>query len=133
MQQMHIRIVRIPTRAHLPNDVEIRAFQAVKSIGAVPLAVLTGVRDPNALVDDTRIIQDVNSVFGKSLVYYESWLGGGALWGLRDVWLPRGSLERSPNRNSTSWRNFCSSVSSRCSAFSSSSIRPLACRSSSSS
>jgi hypothetical protein len=71
MQQMHIRIVRIPTRTHLPNDVEIQAFQAVKSIGAVPLIVLTGVRDPNLLADDTRIIQDVNSVFGNSLVYYE--------------------------------------------------------------
>ena len=71
MQQMHIRIVRIPTRTHLPNDVEIQAFQAVKSIGAVPLIVLTGVRDPNVLADDTRIIRDVNSVFGNSLVYYE--------------------------------------------------------------
>jgi hypothetical protein len=71
MQQMHIRIVRIPTRTYLPNEVEIQAFQAVKSIGAVPLIVLTGLRDPNVLADDTRIIQDVNSVFGNSLVYYE--------------------------------------------------------------
>jgi len=71
MQQMHIRIVRVPTRTHLSNDVEIQAYQAVKSIGAVPLIVLTGVRDPNVLANDTRIIQDVNSVFGNSLVYYE--------------------------------------------------------------
>src|SRR5438876_9349696 len=71
MQQMHIRIVRVPTRAHLPNDVEIQAVQAVKSIGAIPLIVLTGVRNPNVLADDTRIIQDVNGVFGNNLVYYE--------------------------------------------------------------
>jgi len=71
MEQMHIRIVRVPARTHLPNDVEIKAFQAVKSIGAIPLIVLNGVRDPNLLADDTRIIQDVNSVFGNSLVYYE--------------------------------------------------------------
>jgi hypothetical protein len=71
MQQMHIRIVRVPTRTHLPNDVEVQAFQAVKNIGAIPLIVLTGVRDPNVLADDTRIIQDVNSVFGNSQVYYE--------------------------------------------------------------
>jgi hypothetical protein len=71
MEQMHIRIVRVPVRTHLSNAVEIQAFQAVKSIGAIPLIVLTGVRDPNVLADDTRIIQDVNSVFGNSLVYYE--------------------------------------------------------------
>lgn len=71
MQQIHIRIVRVPMRAHLTNDVEIQAVQAVKSIGAVPLIVLTGVRNPNVLADDTRMIQDVNSVFGNSLVYYE--------------------------------------------------------------
>ncbi|MGZ6364793.1 MAG: hypothetical protein ACXWPS_02395 [Ktedonobacteraceae bacterium] len=71
MQQMHIRIVRIPTRTHLSNEVGIQAFQAVKSIGAVPLIVLTGVRDPNVVDNDTRIIQDANSVFGNSLVYYE--------------------------------------------------------------
>jgi hypothetical protein len=71
MQQMHIRIVRVPVRKHLSNDVEIEAVQAVKSIGAIPLIVLTGVRDANVLADDTRIIQDVNNVFGNSLVYYE--------------------------------------------------------------
>jgi hypothetical protein len=71
MQQMHIRIVRVPTRTHLPNDVEIKAFQAVKSIEAVPLVVLTGVHDPDVLAVDTRIIQDANGVFGNSLVYYE--------------------------------------------------------------
>jgi hypothetical protein len=71
MQQMHIRIVRVPMRKHISKDVEIQAFQAVKSIGAIPLVVLNGVRNPNVLVDDTLIIQDVNSVFAHSLVYYE--------------------------------------------------------------
>src|SRR5438093_5852895 len=32
MQQIHIRIVRVPMRTHLSNDVEIQAVQAVKSI-----------------------------------------------------------------------------------------------------
>jgi hypothetical protein len=71
MEQMHIHIVRVPVRTHLSNDVEIAAFQAVKSIGAIPLVILTGVRDPNVLADDTRVIQDMNSVFGNSVVYYE--------------------------------------------------------------
>ena len=71
MQQIHIRIVRVPMRTHLTNDVEIQAVQAVKSMGAIPLIVLTSVRNPNVLADDTRMIQDVKSVFGNSLVYYE--------------------------------------------------------------
>ena len=71
MQQIHIRIVRVPMRTHLSNDVEIQAVQAVKSIGAIPLIVLTGVRNPNVLADDMRMIKDMNSVFGNSLVYYE--------------------------------------------------------------
>jgi hypothetical protein len=71
MQQMHIRIVRIPMRSKLPNDIEIQALQAVKSIGAIPLIVLTGVRNPHVLADDIRMIQNSNSVFGSNLVYYE--------------------------------------------------------------
>jgi hypothetical protein len=71
MQQIHVRIVRIPLRRSLPNALEVQAEQAVKSIGAVPLIVLNGLRDPNALADDTRMIQNSNSVFGNSLVYYE--------------------------------------------------------------
>jgi hypothetical protein len=71
MQQIHIRIVRIPARMHLSNDVEIQAMQAVKGIGAVPLIVLAGVRDPQVLADDIRFIQDANGIFGNSNVYYE--------------------------------------------------------------
>jgi hypothetical protein len=71
MQQIHVRIVRIPLRRSLPNQLEVQAEQAVKSIGAVPLVVLNGLRDPNALADDTRMIQNTNSVFGDSPVYYE--------------------------------------------------------------
>ena len=71
MQQIHVRIVRIPLRRSLPNALEVQAEQAVKSIGAVPLVVLNGLRNPNVLADDTRMIQNTNSVFGNSLVYYE--------------------------------------------------------------
>ena len=71
MQQIHVRIVRIPLRRSLPNALEVQAEQAVKSTGAVPLIVLNGLRNPNALADDTRMIQNSNSVFGNSLVYYE--------------------------------------------------------------
>ncbi len=71
MQQIPIRIVRIPMRTNLPAALEVQAEQAVRSIGAIPLVVLTGLRNPHALADDTRMIQESNSVFGDSLVYYE--------------------------------------------------------------
>jgi hypothetical protein len=71
MQQIHIRIVRIPLRSDLPNAIEVEAEQAVKSIGAIPLVTLNGLRNAHALADDTRMIRDSNAVFGNSLVYYE--------------------------------------------------------------
>ena len=71
MQQIHIRIVRIPLRADLPNAIEVQAEQAVKSIGAIPLVTLNGVRNANVLADDSRMIRDSNAVFGNNLVYYE--------------------------------------------------------------
>src|SRR6266478_2942862 len=45
MQQIHIRIVRIPLRAELPNAIEVQAEQAVKSTGAIPLVTLDGLRN----------------------------------------------------------------------------------------
>ena len=71
MQRIHVRIVRIPLRHSLPIALEVQAEQAVKSIGAIPLVVLNGVRNPQALTDDMRMIQESNSVFGDTLVYYE--------------------------------------------------------------
>lgn len=71
MQKIHITIVRIPLRPHLSNTIEAQALQAVKSIGAIPLVTLSGMRDPNVLADDTRMISDTNQIFGNSLVYYE--------------------------------------------------------------
>ncbi len=71
MQQLHVRIIRMPFRSNLSNDTEMQAAQAIKSIGAVPLIVLSGMRDPNVLANDIRIVSDMNSVFGNTLVYYE--------------------------------------------------------------
>ena len=71
LQQMHIRIIRMPVRPTLSNETEILAAQAIKSIGAYALVVLRGAVDDNVLADDTRLIQDMNSVFGNTVVYYE--------------------------------------------------------------
>ncbi len=71
MQQMHVQIVRIPTRSNLPLSLTIQAAQDTKNIGAVPLIVLEGMRNSQPLQADTQIVQAMNTIFGKSVVYYE--------------------------------------------------------------
>ena len=71
LANLHFRIIRMPVRPTLSNDVEIQAAQAIKSIGAYALVSLRGAVDANVLADDTRIINDLNSVYGQTVVFYE--------------------------------------------------------------
>ena len=71
LQQMHFRIIRMPVRPSLSNATEIQAAQAIKSIGAYALVVLRGAVDANVLDDDTRLVNDMNNVFGSTVVFYE--------------------------------------------------------------
>src|SRR6266699_1683929 len=71
LQQMHFRIIRMPVRPSLSNATEIQAAQAIKTIGAYALVVLRGAVDANVLADDTRLVQDMNNVFGNTVVFYE--------------------------------------------------------------
>jgi hypothetical protein len=72
LQQMHVKMVRIPTRSNLTEATIVQAAQIVKNIGAVPLIILMRREtNPNALLDDTRVIMAMNRVFGNSVVYYE--------------------------------------------------------------
>ena len=71
LQQMHFRIIRMPVRPSLSNATEIQAAQAIKSIGAYALVVLRGAVDANVLADDTRLVHDMNNVFGNTVVFYE--------------------------------------------------------------
>jgi hypothetical protein len=71
LQQIHTRIIRMPVRTNLSEDTELEAAQDIQKLGAVPLIVLQGPMDANALIDDMRIISDMNSIFGNSTVYYE--------------------------------------------------------------
>lgn len=71
LQQIHTQIVRMPVRHSLSNATEIQAAQDIKNIGAIPLVVLHGASTPTALADDSIIVQDMNTIFGKSIVYYE--------------------------------------------------------------
>lgn len=71
MQQMHIRMVRIPTRSNLPLSLTIQAAQDTKDIGAIPLIVLEGMRNARPLQVDTQLVQAMNHIFGGNVVYYE--------------------------------------------------------------
>ena len=71
LQQMHFRIIRMLVRTSLSNATEIQAAQAIKSIGAYALVVLRGAVDANVLDDDTRLVNDMNNVFGNTVVFYE--------------------------------------------------------------
>lgn len=68
---MHISIIRLPIRSGLDSTTIQTAAQTVKQLGAVPLVVLHGAMDINALQDDIAIINTMNGVFGSSTVYYE--------------------------------------------------------------
>jgi hypothetical protein len=71
LQSLHVQMIRIPVRSNLPNSLLIQAAQVVQCIGATPLIILRGSRDPNALSDDLNVVQEMNQIFGQQLVYYE--------------------------------------------------------------
>jgi hypothetical protein len=71
IRQLHLQMIRIPLLPVASPDKIIQAAQLVRDVGAVPLIVLYGPTDPNALNDDTEIIKIMNTTFGKDTVYYE--------------------------------------------------------------
>ncbi len=71
LQQIHTRIIRMPVRSSLSEATEVQAAQIIKNLGATPLVVLRGAVDSNVLADDSRIVNDMNRIFGSSVVYYE--------------------------------------------------------------
>ena len=71
LQHLHMRIIRMPVRDSLSNQTEIQAAMAIRNVQAIPLVILRGAVDAQVLADDTRIVNDMNTVFGNGLVYYE--------------------------------------------------------------
>jgi len=71
LQQIHTHIIRIPIRDEVPEAVNIQAAQTIKSLGALPLVILHGATFHNPLASDMLVVRDMNSIFGKDLVYYE--------------------------------------------------------------
>lgn len=71
LSQMHTRIIRMPVRSSLSEATEVAAAQIIKNVDAIPLIILRGAVDSSVLADDTRIVNDMNRIFGNSVVYYE--------------------------------------------------------------
>ncbi|MGI9059816.1 MAG: hypothetical protein ACR2H5_14695 [Ktedonobacteraceae bacterium] len=71
LELMHFRIIRMPVRPTLSNQTEMQAAQYIRNMGAYALVVLRGAVDKTVLADDTRIIQGMNRVFGRFVVFYE--------------------------------------------------------------
>jgi hypothetical protein len=71
LQQMHISIIRVPSRSGVDVATITQAAQMVQQLGATPLIVLHGSLDANAYSDDIAVIQAMNSIFGTSTIYYE--------------------------------------------------------------
>jgi hypothetical protein len=72
LQQMHLHIIRIPTRSNMADSTVQHAAQIVHDLGATPLVILQGdLSGTNALNNDLRIIKIMNNLYGKSTVYYE--------------------------------------------------------------
>src|SRR5579862_7568531 len=70
--KLHPGIIRFPMRTGSPESLMVQALQAIKSIGAAPMVILsTTVNNPNALVDDSLLIKDANTIFGGVPIYYE--------------------------------------------------------------
>lgn len=71
LQQMHMRIVRIPLHTNTSIDTQLTAAHSVKSLGMIPLVVLHGPSDPHAQRIDTTIVRAMNTIYGNDTVYYE--------------------------------------------------------------
>ncbi|QBD77535.1 hypothetical protein EPA93_16670 [Ktedonosporobacter rubrisoli] len=77
INQMHMRLVRMPTRIgtntepQIPIETEMEAARQIRSMSAIPLVNLRGPADPDVLKDDLLMIKGLNQIFGESPVYYE--------------------------------------------------------------
>lgn len=72
LQSMHTQIIRMPIHTSLTENIEIKAAQAIQTVGATPLVVLQAVSASNDLQEDRRVVKDMTTLFGSAAtVYYE--------------------------------------------------------------
>jgi len=71
LRQKRVPIIRMPFRFDLPDAYELQALRTIKEIGAIPLVIIHGATDQNALADDRHLISLTQTVFGSDTVYIE--------------------------------------------------------------
>jgi hypothetical protein len=71
LKQAEVPIIRMPFRSQSGDVDELKALRAIQYIGAIPIVIVHGPTDPNALADDSRLIEVVRNVFGNEPVYVE--------------------------------------------------------------
>lgn len=71
LQQLPVRMMRIPLSFAASPTALTDAAILTKDIGATPLLVLPGPGNSNTLADDTQIVEHMNTIFGAEPVYYE--------------------------------------------------------------
>lgn len=73
LQNIGVRVIRMPTRATLSDQTELQAAEAIKAIGAVPLVVINGpeFHQGSVLQSDEHLLHLISGVFGTQMVYYE--------------------------------------------------------------
>ncbi len=73
LRDIGVRVIRMPTRLSLNPQTEVKAAQAIKEIGAVPLIVMNGpeFKDGPLLESDMKTLSLLVPVFGNEPVYFE--------------------------------------------------------------
>ncbi len=73
LKNIGVRIIRMPTRATLNPQTEVKAAQAIKDIGAAPLIVISGpeFKGGSLLENDQNTLNLLMPVFGNEPVYFE--------------------------------------------------------------
>jgi hypothetical protein len=73
LQQAHVQIVRIPVYNYSSASKALleKTAQMLRMLGIVPLIVLHGSLDPDALKIDTSLVQSMSTIFSQETVYYE--------------------------------------------------------------
>lgn len=71
LRRARVPIIRMPFRSPRGSILELQALRAIQYIGAIPLVIVQGPTDAEALPDDLHLLALVRSVFGKGIVYVE--------------------------------------------------------------
>ena len=71
LKQKRVPIIRMPFRFELSDTYELQALRTIKELGAIPLIIIHGATDQQALADDRHLISLTQTVFGSDMVYVE--------------------------------------------------------------